>query len=42
MASLKSLPIRNAREGVEKRERFHTAVGNIIGAATMENSAKSP
>ena len=36
--SSKSLQIINAGEGVEKKEPSYTVGGNLIGAATMENS----
>ena len=37
--SSKSLQtIKNAGEGVQKREPSYTVAGNVTGAATMENS----
>ena len=42
LLSSKSLQIINAGEGVEKKEPSYTVGGNIIGAATMENSMEFP
>ena len=42
MPMIKSLQITNAREGVEKREPSYTVSGNVIGAASVENSMEVP
>ena len=42
MATIKSLQITNAGEGVEKREPPYTVSGNVIGAANVENIVEVP
>ena len=41
-AIIKKSKILNAREGVEKRKLSSTVSGDVIGAATMENSIEVP
>ena len=42
LATIKSLPITNSEEGVEKRKPSYTVGGNVSWYSTMENSMEVP